>query len=81
MLDQVDQEQKDALNGRRKIKGMCETRWSSRADALNTCFNIVDTLDDLAEDGHRNAKQLKLAIQDFGLVVALVVKEHVLQYS
>lgn len=46
-----------------------------------SCFNIVDTLNDPAEDGHRNTKQLKLAIQDFGLMVALVVKEHVLQYS
>lgn len=36
MLDYADQEQKDALNERRKIKGMCETRWSSRADAWNT---------------------------------------------
>ncbi|KAJ8320945.1 hypothetical protein KUTeg_002532 [Tegillarca granosa] len=64
---------------------MCETRWSSRADALNTFKSahsiIVDTLEDLATDGDKNAKQLKLAIQDFGFMVALVVAEHVLQYS
>ncbi|KAJ8310384.1 hypothetical protein KUTeg_012249 [Tegillarca granosa] len=64
---------------------MCETRWSSRADALNTFKSahsiIVDTLDKLATDGDKNAKQLKLAIQDFGSMVALVVAEHVLQYS
>jgi DnaJ-domain-containing protein 1 len=35
MLQQADEEQLDALDGRRKIKGLCETRWSSRADALN----------------------------------------------
>lgn len=60
---------------------MCETRWSSRADALNTLKSahalILLTLLMI----QRNAKQLKLAIQDFGLMVALVVKEHVLQYS
>jgi hypothetical protein len=35
MLQQADEEQLDALDGRRKIKDWCETRWSSRADALN----------------------------------------------
>jgi hypothetical protein len=29
MLQQADEEQLDALDGRRKIKGLCETRWSS----------------------------------------------------
>ncbi|KAJ8309110.1 LOW QUALITY PROTEIN: hypothetical protein KUTeg_013984 [Tegillarca granosa] len=85
MLEQPDPEQREALDGRRKIKGMCETRWSSRADALNTFKSahsiIVDTLDDLATDGDKNAKQLMLAIQDFGFIIALVVAEHVLQYS
>lgn len=85
MLEQADAEQREVLDGRRKIKGMCETRWSSRADALNTFKSahsiIVDTLDDLATDGDKNAKQLKLAIQDFGFMVALIVAEHVLQYS
>lgn len=82
MLDQADQGQKEALDGRRKIKGMCETPQSSRAVALNTFKSahalIVDTLDDLAAYGDRNAKQLKLAIQDFGFMIALVVTEHAL---
>lgn len=34
MLDQAIQEQKEAHDGRRNIKEMYETRWSSRADAL-----------------------------------------------
>jgi hypothetical protein len=29
MLQQADEEQLDALDGRRKMKGLCETRWSS----------------------------------------------------
>jgi len=75
MLQQADEEQLDALDGRRKIKGLCETRWSSRVDALNIFKSahalIIDTL----------AMQLKLALQDFGFMVALVVTECVLQYS
>jgi hypothetical protein len=85
MLQQADEEQLDALDGRRKIKGLCETRWSSRADALNIFKSahalIIDTRDDLGTGGDRNAKQLKLALQDFGFMVALVVTECVLQYS
>lgn len=41
---------------------------------------IVGTLDDLAADGDRKGKYLKLANQDFGFMVALVT-EHALQYS
>ena len=52
MLQQAEEGQLKALDGRRKIKGMHETRWSSRADALNTFKSthalIVDTLNDLA---------------------------------
>jgi hypothetical protein len=52
MLQQTDEEQLDALDGRRK--GLCETRWSSRADALNIFKSahalIIDTLDDLGTD-------------------------------
>jgi hypothetical protein len=72
----------DALDGRRKIKDWCETRWSSRADALNI-FKSAHALiiDDLGTGGDRNAKQLKLALQDFGFMVALVATECVLQYS
>jgi hypothetical protein len=42
---------------------------------------IIDTRDDLGTGGDRNAKQLKLALQDFGFMVALVATECVLQYS
>ena len=83
MLQQADEEQLDALDGRRKIKDWCEeTRWSSRADALNI-FKSAHALiiDDLGTGGDRNAKQLKLALQDFGFMVALVATECVLQYS
>jgi hypothetical protein len=85
MLQQADEEQLDALDGRRKIKGLCETRWSSRADTLSIFKSahalIIDTLDDLWTGGDRNAMQLKLALQDFGFMIALVVTECVLQYS
>jgi hypothetical protein len=62
---------------------LCETRWSSRADALNIFKSaralIIDTRYDLGTGGDRNAKQLKLALQDFGFMVALVATECVLQ--
>jgi hypothetical protein len=45
------------------------------------CALIIDTRDDLGTGGDRNAKQLKLALQDFGFMVALVATECVLQYS
>ena len=84
-LQQADKEQLDALNGRKKIKGLCETRWSCRADALNILKSadvlIIDTLDDIGTGGDRKAKQLKLVLQDFGFMVALVVTECVLQYN
>jgi hypothetical protein len=85
LASHADEEQLDALDGRRKIKGLCETRWSSRTDALSIFKSahalIIDTLDDLGTGGDRNAMQLKLALQDFGFMVALVVTECVLQYS
>ena len=85
MLQQADEEQLDALDGRRRIKGLCETRWSSREDALNIFKSahalIIDILDNLGNGGDRNAKQLKLALQDFGFMVSLIVTECVLQYS
>jgi hypothetical protein len=59
MLQQADEEQLDALDGRRKIKGLCETRWSSREDALNIFKSahalIIDTLDSLWNNGDRHA--------------------------
>ena len=77
MLQQADEEQLDALDGRRKIKGLCETRWSSRADALNILKSahalIIDTLDDLGTGGDRNAKQLKLALQISALWLLLLL--------
>jgi hypothetical protein len=36
---------------------------------------IIDILDALGTGGDRNAMQLKLALQDFGFMIALVVNE------
>jgi hypothetical protein len=84
-LEGADNDTTEALEGRRKIKGLCETRWSSRADALHTFKAayqlIIDMLEDLSTDGDKNAIGLKRVIQDFGFLVCLVVSEHVLQIS
>ena len=84
-LKGADDDTTEALEGRRKIKGLCEIRWSSRADALHTFKAayqlIIDTLDDLATDGDKNAIEFKRAMQDFGFLVCLVACEHVLQIT
>jgi hypothetical protein len=58
---------------------------SSVCSVIHSAFRQVllcpGTLDDLGTGGDRNAMQLKLALQDFGFMVALVVTECVLQYS
>lgn len=84
-LEGADDETTEALEGRKKIKTLCETRWSSRADALHMFKDayqlIIDTLGDLATDGDKNAVGLKRSMQDFGFLVCLTVCEHVLQIS
>lgn len=71
------------LEKRTKLRTLCETRWSARADALFTfrsSFDIVvDSLTELAHNGDDKAHAHLRNILDFGFIISLVAAEHVLQ--
>lgn len=79
---QSDDNTKDQMENRTKLRTLCETRWSSRADALytfKTAFPvIVHALEALQDDGDDKAGQFLAAILRFDFIITLVVSEHVL---
>ncbi|VDI17927.1 Hypothetical predicted protein [Mytilus galloprovincialis] len=74
---------KEELDGRRKLRTLCETRWTSRADSLYTfrvAFPvIVSALEHLRQDGDDKAGQFLAAISRFEFIIGLVTTEHILQ--
>jgi hypothetical protein len=68
---------------RTKLRTLCETRWTSRADALytfKTSFPIVvHALERLQGLGDGKAGQYLASITRFVFVIALVVSEHILE--
>ena len=71
------------MDKRTKLRTLCETRWTSRADALytfKTSFPVVvhalERLQGLEDD---KAGQYLTSITRFVFVIALVVSEHILQ--
>ena len=77
--NQTVQEQ---LDRRTKLRTLCETRWSSRADSLLTFLNafpvVVSPLEVLKDDHDDKAAQYIGAILKFDFIIALVVAEHLL---
>ena len=78
-----DDNTRDALDGRRKLRTLCETRWTSRADSLYT-FRVsfpvvVHALEQLQQDGDEKAGQYLAAILRFEFIIALVAAEHILK--
>lgn len=78
-----DAESRLAMQKRTKLQSLCETRWAARADALHTFKSsfttVVEALEDLSENyGDVKAGPFKLAITQFGFIVALVAVEFVL---
>ncbi|CAG2210818.1 unnamed protein product [Mytilus edulis] len=74
---------KEELDGKRKLRTLCETRWTSRADSLYT-FRvalpvIVSALEHLRQDGDDKAGQFLAAISRFEFIIELVTTEHILQ--
>ena len=71
------------MDKRTKLRTLCETRWTSRADALytfKTSFPIVvHALERLQGLGDDKAGQYLASITRFVCVIALVVSEHILQ--
>ncbi len=78
----TDGNTKEQLDQRTKLRTLCETRWSSRADALFTFKAaypvVVHALEALQEDGDDKAGQHVNAIMRFDFVIALVTAQHVL---
>ena len=79
---ETDAQSKEALDGRRKLRTLCETRWMSRADSLTTfkqAFRVVvHALETLHDDHDSKAGQYLAAILRFEFIVALVASEHIL---
>ena len=71
------------MDKRTKLRTLCETRWTSRSDALYTfkaSFPIVvHALERLQGLGDDKAGQYLASITRFVFVIALVVSEHSLQ--
>ena len=74
---------KENMDKRTKLRTLCETRWTSRADALYTFKTsfpvVVHALERLQGLGDDKAGQYLASITRFEFVIALVVSEHILQ--
>lgn len=73
---------RDEMARRSKLRTLCETRWSSRADALFTfraAFSVVAAaLQTLKNDRDEKAGLYLTAILKFEFIVSLIVAEHIL---
>ena len=71
------------MDKRTKLHTLCETRWTSRANALYTFKTsipvVVHALERLQGLGDDKAGQYLASITRFVFVIALVVSEHILQ--
>ncbi|XP_060080477.1 zinc finger MYM-type protein 1-like [Ylistrum balloti] len=72
-----DQNAKDQMESRTKLRTLCETRWSSRADALHT-FKAAFTVIVSSFEAFKNAGGRLAAILRFEYIIGLVVTEHIL---
>lgn len=74
---------KKKMEKRTKLRTLCETRWTSRADTLytfKTSFSVVvHALESLHDKGDDKAGQQLASIMRFDFIIALVVSEHILQ--
>lgn len=70
------------MEKRTKLRTLCETRWSSRADALKTFKAsfavVVSSLDFLKDDGDDKAGVRLSSILRFDFIIGLVVSQHIL---
>ena len=76
---EIDATAQEALHNRKKLQSLCETRWASRAEALNTFkaafTTVVSAVEQLAADegnGERTKSYSYLhAIERFDFTIAL----------
>ena len=66
---------REEMQRRSKLRTLCETRWSSRADSLFTfraAFTVVvQALEELIEDGDAKARGHLCSIKQFDFIIAL----------
>ena len=81
ILKEIDK-RNSTVPGPTKLQKLCETRWSSRYDALHTIKlkwkTVLEALSTIADSGDSNAHLLLCSLQSFDLIVSLVVVEHFL---
>ena len=82
-LETTDDNVKEGMGKRQKLKTLCETRWASRSDSLFTFLTafpvVVSSLDDLQQDGDAKARSYYSSITKFDFIIGLVVAQTVLQ--
>ncbi|XP_045215568.2 zinc finger MYM-type protein 1-like [Mercenaria mercenaria] len=73
---------REKLEGRQKLRTLCETRWTSRTDALMTFRKsfpvVVHALETLEADNDEKAGEHVRAILRFEFIITLVTCEHIL---
>ena len=73
------------MGRRQKLQDLCETRWPARAGSLNTfriCFSVVvESLENLSNDGDSKALDRLRGICRFNFILPLVVAENLLQQT
>ncbi|KAJ8312273.1 hypothetical protein KUTeg_009646, partial [Tegillarca granosa] len=73
---------KGEMDKRTKLRTLCETRWSSHADALHTFKSsfsvVVSSLEALQADGDEKASARLAAILRFEFIIALIITDHIL---
>ncbi|XP_033746866.1 zinc finger MYM-type protein 1-like [Pecten maximus] len=78
-----DENVQEQMDQRTKLRTLCETRWTSRADALLTFLRafpvVVRALEHLQENGDVKAGQHLHVILKWDFIIDLVVCEHILQ--
>lgn len=66
-----------------KLNTLCETRWTSRSEALYTFLTsyyvVVDSLEDLERKGDAKARSFVCSIKKFDFIITLVAVQSVLQ--
>ena len=80
---QGDGDVQDAMQRKTKLKSLCETRWTSRSDALTTFKNalpvVVNSLEHLTTLNDDKAALHLSAVLRFEFIIGLVVCEHILR--
>lgn len=80
---QDDDHVQEAMQRKTKLKTLCETRWTSRSDALTTFKNalpvVVHSLEYLSTHNDDKAALHLSAILRFEFIIGLVVCEHILR--